>query len=524
MKRLIIIFMIYPHFVFCQQNRWIEVIHDDIDAFGHSIIDYYDNGYLILGEFGHNYVHYNWLIKTDINGQLLWEKVIGEEISFIDLDSQDINIDGSIFVSGTATYYDNRGDPIVIKINTCGEKEWCRIFFTSDNYDYSLDVLSDDDNGCIILLNNTGPDSNYSSERITLAKLSDDGELIWYHSYLSSDTSMQAEIMFNILPTWESGYLLTGFCDYEDLNDPGRYVRKPYYIKTDSLGVFQWETIVYKELPYIGGCAWTTTINPDSTFFYSSISNYYQSPSSSSPALLKMDFEGNVIGIYDVVSGYDYGKLSYATFVNDSTIAAEAGWGNSEDDLWSRAVIIDTLGNLLNSTVLMEDLYTSILEVTYDGKLVYMSNTFQDGQFDVYLTKLNQNLEQDTFYTTPFVYDSLCPYPILSDTIIPDDCGLIVAVPEPPLTADRQPLTLSIWPNPAKEVIHLQFTDYNLQFAKENQLEIFDVFGRKILSQAIPRNQDRLRLDISSFPAGLYIAIVKSGSSVAARGKFVVAR
>jgi hypothetical protein len=81
-------------------------------------------------------------------------------------------------------------------------------------------------------------------------------------------------------------------------------------------------------------------------------------------------------------------------------------------------LLIDTLGNLLNYKVLVQSNYTSELAVTFDGKLLYASNTLQNDEFDVYLTKLNQNLEDDTIYTRPFTYDSLCPYQIVSDTIV----------------------------------------------------------------------------------------------------------
>jgi hypothetical protein len=84
------------------------------------------------------------------------------------------------------------------------------------------------------------------------------------------------------------------------------------------------------------------------------------------------------------VNGYQYGKLTYAQFVNDSTLAAEAAWGNNSDSLWSRAVIIDTLGHLLNNTVLLQNDYTSYLQVTYDGKLVYASEDFENGKFNCY--------------------------------------------------------------------------------------------------------------------------------------------
>lgn len=56
------------------QNRWAKVYHDETDALGEYIIESYDHGYLLLGRHDANYPKYIWLIKTDINGEILWEK------------------------------------------------------------------------------------------------------------------------------------------------------------------------------------------------------------------------------------------------------------------------------------------------------------------------------------------------------------------------------------------------------------------------------------------------------------------
>ena len=69
-------------------------------------------------------------------------------------------------------------------------------------------------------------------------------------------------------------------------------------------------------------------------------------------------------------------------------------------------------------------------KTTFDDKILIFIDDYTSGQFDPTLFKLTQDLEQDTFYTTPFVYDSLCPYQIVSDTIVPDDCGVIVGIEE----------------------------------------------------------------------------------------------
>jgi len=198
-RKLLIIGLLFHLISFGQPSRWSVVIHGDIDAIGNSLTLSYDNGYLVTGKFGHNYVSYNWLLKTDVNGQFMWEKVFGEESSFINLSNICQNSSGQIFLTGTTTHFDPYRDPIVIKLNACGEKEWCRVFYTPENYDYSRYVLSTEDGGCIVLLNNTGPDSNYYGVRVALAKLNAGGELIWQQSYNSPDTCLQAEIIVAVL-------------------------------------------------------------------------------------------------------------------------------------------------------------------------------------------------------------------------------------------------------------------------------------------------------------------------------------
>ena len=52
------------------QSRWTKVYYGNKDAYGSYFIESYDYGYFIVGKHGHNYVHYNWLIKTNVNGVL----------------------------------------------------------------------------------------------------------------------------------------------------------------------------------------------------------------------------------------------------------------------------------------------------------------------------------------------------------------------------------------------------------------------------------------------------------------------
>jgi hypothetical protein len=159
------------------------------------------------------------------------------------------------------------------------------------------------------------------------------------------------------------------------------------------------------------------------------------------------------------------------------------------------------------------------MQVVYDDKLAYMYNTFQNNQFDVYLTKLNYELEDDTFYTYPFQYDTLCPYPIASDTIVQDDCDLIVGIGEEEEMGKKgDGGRMVLYPNPASDQINCR-----LQIADcRSLLLIYDMFGRKMDEIIIPKGQELTHVNVSGYPRGIYIAVLQSENKVLDRKKIVV--
>ncbi len=371
------------------------------------------------------------------------------------------------------------------------------------------------------VLNFTNPEPWVES--ICLAKLSSSGELIWKHCYTSSDTSQRNETTYDIILTPDHGFLVTGFCDYEDPTFPNKWWLHPYYLKLDSLGNFEWETVEYKNSELEGGIGWTTTVSPDSLYYYASISHHHHETGLRSCSFVKLDLQGNVVNVYDVITGYKFGKLTYAQFMNDSTLAAEAGWGNVEDSVWTTSIVIDTAGNLLNSRILFYDMYTSILDVTNDDKLLYASNTFQNNQFTAHLTKLNQQLEDDTLYSKPIVYDSLCPYQIVSDTIVQDDCELIVGIIEDENTRGREGERMVIWPNPAGNKISIKVSGQRSTVGSQF-IEVRDIYGRAISSSPFhpfPTSKE-ITLDVSGYPPGLYIITLTGDRQETLSGKFVI--
>jgi len=78
----------------------------------------------------------------------------------------------------------------------------------------------------------------------------------------------------------------------------------------------------------------------------------------------------------------------------------------------------------------------------------------------------------------------------------------------------------NVSPVPAQEIVSIEFGNVqNLQMA---QLWCYDVFGNILHSEAVVPGQKEVVLDISSWPQGMYIAIVYSNDEVVGKCKFVV--
>ena len=271
-----------------------------------------------------------------------------------------------------------------------------------------------------------------------------------------------------------------------------------------------------------------TLLNPDSTCYYSCISHYYTSDTlyTTLPAIVKFDLEGNILGIYNLREGiFDFGKLYTFTFLNDSIMAGSCAWGKYEDEPKSWAITFDTLGKIKDSLVLFNADILGYTATTFDHKILFFISVYLTGKYDTYLIKLNNELQQDTVYTTPYIYDSLCQGIIKSDTISPTGCGLIVGTGEEygqmPSSQDDLPW---IWPNPARSSVHFRCPKPGKFPARKMNLTVYDTFGRQVREIKIPAGAAEVNLDVNTLSPGIYIAILRNNTTIVSQGKFVVER
>ncbi len=492
LKIYLALFVAMTNYVSLLSQNWPVIIGDDIYTTNSSVIEDYDKGYLLCNwnYLNASYTNYGWLVKTDINGNIKWTKTFGDGEYAMYFSKAMRALDNGILISGSSGKYDNiyNHDPLFMTLDQCGNIEWCTVIHDEtiswDNYGTGIIELADGSSiGMVQYYGN-----QVQGYRISLVKLDPYGEPLWIQHLAQDDSTVYNEEGYDLTLTMDSNYLVAG-----RRNGP-----QPYFIMCDMEGNEEW-AMAWNDTDIAWGNI-DEVIEKGSGIFYAiggGISPGYPV----NPILFKIDKNGNElyhkIILGDTINGGGAGTME---ILDDTTLVVGYNWGTdpNPNNGFSGVATTDTLGNIIDRRLLVEQvLEPSNIIKTLDGKIVVTGHYFLDGNWDVYLWKMNSQLEDDSLYTQPMVYDSLCPDEIISDTI-DLDCGLYVDINEIP-TREEYENQLKIYPNPANKQIHLKVKPVQGKVVK-----IFNVRGRQITALTIPSIGD-ISVDVSSWQKGLYL-------------------
>jgi len=505
---------------------WPRIYFPNTGTYPWGVTESYDHGFVIGGMYYSNQTyHWGLVFKTDINGEVLWHKKVGnynDGTIVYDITQTD---DGGYILTGGTCHYNEHFDPYFIKLDACGNPSWCRVYSTPD-LDYIGKAINPVSDGYIAYVFRYGDDS--IQPKLWLFKLDLNGDIVWKQSYAQSDTSITKEHCYTLHLSSDDYYIITGYCYYPDSINGSTSYLKPLIIKADQNGNAEWE------LP------WT---NVDGELFYG---QGFQSVSSlrktiytggrhiiptglyqgDKPSLLKTSGDGNEIEYSDLNQNSILGLTSTIDWFADSTLALGGSWllaGGSTDN---KVIKTDTNGNILKIKEIITS-YETFQDglVTFDNKLLLIVG-IATNLVRSYAWKLTSDLEYDTLYTQPFVYDSLCPHPITSDTI-PLDC-VIVGLEEPLQSPETG--RLKVYPNPAWEILHIEIPEHlktetsNPAFHittiyhqwKSAMIEVYNLYGREMLAKDIRQADEEFLIDVSRWNAGMYvIRLVYQGQTIA---------
>lgn len=496
-----------------KSQDWIRIFGNNMIADVTWVIETYDKGYLILDN-SHDYL---WLIKTDINGVKLWDKHIGTGHDDIRFDNIEQTSDGGYILAGDfAKYATGIYDPCIIKLDPCGELQWCSDIHLPATDDFATRVKQTPQGNYILLTMYSGP------YIISLYKLDGTGNPVWKQDY-HPDSLIFDEADHDVRVD-EDGYLISADCYYSEYPGGGGYER-PYFIKTDTSGNLNW-WLVYGLGNGYYGYTWDQTIKSSSGNYYAYgwHSNYVDSP-----GLVKITSSGQESYYQEILPGP--GGLATATFLNDTTLIIQAG-GHINGVYTQRWINADTMGVARYFVEHLETWMTNTYHTikTFDNKFV---NVSQGNDIWIYLYKFNSNLEYDSIYTRQFIYDSLCPGGVISDTINPD-CDLIVGIDE--VNPESESGQLKISPNPASDILKVEFPKYikrremkkgitttaSYYQWKNTTLSVYDLFGIKILQKEIPKSMTELLINVSNWSRRMYLFNLSWNNEVISNKKVII--
>jgi len=494
-------------------------IYTGMNAWADYVIQTYDKGYVILGTKTNYKI--GWIIKTDINGNILWDKKLGSGQYKIYPENIEQTQDNGFVIGGTTMQLGNHDDAFILKLNSCAELEWCKIFYTpSIDNDLGGCVRQTPDGGYILLGHYN--DLNLKN-RVNLFRFNSNGQLLWHYSYPPIDTLLFNEDEYDIYVS-SDGFLLTGEGYYPGPGIPPGYgAYRPYFIKTDTVGITQWETI-YGKGTYFWGQGFQSISNNNNYF---SATRHSDTSGYDHPALTKILHNGDTSYSVDLVQNCYLGIANTIVKKDDTTMILGIAWAPDNVNGPVGLVKTDTLGNILQSVIFLNnDATIAAIAKSFDNKYFSVTTDFAPSGH-IYAWKVNSNLVYDTNYNHPYLYDSLCPSGIVSDTIIPN-CDLIVDIQEP--FNNPESTHLKVFPNPTSNHITVEFPKYlELNSGLSNfqattiyhqwnftSLEAYNLNGERMFQKDIPKDQVQLEMDVSNWPKGMYFfRLVYNKQSVA---------
>ncbi len=212
-------------------EEWTKIIDFSDEDTSNCVRQTSDGGFIITGSSilfdGYQPIDaYGWLIKTDSNGNIQWNKTC-PSLSFS--NSVKETTDGGYILTGgfLDSFSSQDCDILLIKTDNSGTIIWEKTFGETE-YDYGLSVCQTSDHGYII----TGPSDNISSgdSQIFLIKTDTNGNETWKQEFGGD----KYDIGYSVDQTNDGGYIIAG-----RTNSYG-FGSDAWMIKTDEQGKEMW--------------------------------------------------------------------------------------------------------------------------------------------------------------------------------------------------------------------------------------------------------------------------------------------
>jgi len=208
---------------------WNKTFNNSNHHWGGFVQQTTDGGYIITsGTDSHHTGNFDvWLIKTDADGNMLWNKTFGG----LDIDwgysVRQTSEGGYIIAADTCSYGAGNGDVWLIKTDANGNELWNKTFGSRGN-DHAYSVLQTFEGGYIV----AGLQGRKSG-LVWLIKTDINGNKLWDRTFGGSNEE-KGNVAYSIQQTKDGGYVISGETDIVGKDDA-------WLIKTDAVGNMLWD-------------------------------------------------------------------------------------------------------------------------------------------------------------------------------------------------------------------------------------------------------------------------------------------
>ena len=203
-----------------------------------SMVKTRDGGFALVG-FTLNLVAYQtyswdfWLVKTDANGNKQWDRLYDHVVggdSYSEFRPSLVETDDNGFALLGETYGNHNSDFWLVKTDSNGNKQWDKTYGQASYDELPHSIIQTNDRGFALVGENLANNRDYF-----LVKTDANGNMQWNKTYGGNFL----DIAYSIVQTDDNGFAIAGTTNSFKIGTTNRYP-DAWLVKTDSEGNMQW--------------------------------------------------------------------------------------------------------------------------------------------------------------------------------------------------------------------------------------------------------------------------------------------
>jgi len=431
------------------------------------------------------------LIKTDFNGDTLWEKKYGDSTFYTAIYSL-IKLSESRIITGCYAYdfIQNISFIYLLKLKYDGDTIWTKKIFAPAGFDFYgqyITLTSDKE----LLISGELADSLLNDGNAFILKADTNGNYLWHQTFGGA----LFDAFYSSIETSDKGFLSLGWTrsfGFGNLNN-----RDVYLVKTDSQGNFEWQK-TYGDANFESAFGITALMDNNYLLAADKIINNIEYA-----WIIKIDSSGSVIW----ENSYNFGLLSEI-------------W-------WSRELVnkdIISIGACRNSTNQKDE---GLIFCTNEHGYLKWHRTFPMFNNHAYFRDV-QPTSDGGFICAGFCFTGASgnqdAWLVKLDSLGCDsaDCPVYyTAVEEPGNPMHNHTMQLLVYPNPAVNMAIVQTEGFEIK--SPNMIQIYGLMGNSVPVEIAYVNRNSVSFNTKNLANGIYfVKYAETATGISATTKFLV--